>query len=398
MDFGGRRILITGGTGFIGGRLVEILAGRGAAVRVLVRNIAGASRIARFPVELTPGDVTQPAAVQPAAQGCDVIFHCAYGKEGDAAAQRAVNVDGTRHVLEAAKQAGARVVHVSTLSVYGDTPDGVLDESAPRRYSQNPYADTKLDGEKLALEFGRTHGVPVAVVQPTIVYGPFAPAWTVRLLNDLQTRRVILINGGDGLCNAVYIDDLIHGMLLAAVKPEAAGEAFLLSGAQPVMWREFYAAYEAMLGVSATVSMSRAQADAHYRAAARRKSLPREMLAILRQDRNLRWRIEATREGNALLELSRRLAPKGVRQGVKQRLGIQDAPPAASPLFEEPAPPPRPILPSHPSASRFMAAKTAVSIAKARRLLGYEPGYDLARGMRLTEEWARWANLGAQAE
>jgi nucleoside-diphosphate-sugar epimerase len=186
-------------------------------------------------------------------------------------------------------------------------------------------------------------------------------------------------------------------MLLAAVKPEAAGEAFLLSGAQPVTWREFYAAYEAMLGVSATVSMSRAQADAHYRAAARRKSLPREMLAILRQDRNLRWRIEATREGNALLELSRRLAPRGMRQGIKERLGMRDTPPPALPPVE-PAPPPKPILPSHPAASRFMAAKTAVSIAKARRLLGYEPGYDLARGMRLTKEWARWANLGAQAE
>ena len=120
-----RRILVTGASGFIGGRVVEkLVRDRGARVRALVRDVAGAARIARFPVELVRGDVTDPPSVRAAASGCQAIIHCAYGNRGSATERHAVNVAGTRNVLDAAVAAQVdRVVHLSTLVVYGLTPE-----------------------------------------------------------------------------------------------------------------------------------------------------------------------------------------------------------------------------------------------------------------------------------
>jgi len=238
------RILITGGTGFIGGRLVERLVQEsGARVRVLLRNFARAPYIARFDVDMVQADLTDPGEVEQAMDGCDVVLHCACQTDGSEAAQRAVNVDGTRNILEAAQRHDVqRVVHVSTINVYGPPKDGDLDETAPRSYSGDVYSDSKVDAEKLVLD--HADRIPVSVVQPTMVYGPSGPAWTTRILNDLKNGRVILVNGGDGLCNPVYVDDMVSGIMRAAVLDGAVGEAFLISGERPVTWRECHGAYE----------------------------------------------------------------------------------------------------------------------------------------------------------
>ncbi len=320
---GQRRVLVTGATGFIGGRVVEKLhREHSARVRALVRDLPRAVRVARFPVELVPGDVTDAASVQDAARGCDVVIHCAYGNRGDAEERHRVNVDGTRNVLEAALASGAaRVVHLSTVMVYGVPDDGTLDETAPRRRCGDRYADTKLEAEELVLRYHHDRGLPVSVIQPTAVYGPFAPSWTERVLKQLTTGLVPLVNGGSGVLNTVYVDDAADAVLLAAVREEAVGEAFLISGAA-VTYGEFYGRFERMLGEVRTVPLSE-----------------EECLA--------RW---AEGEDGRI----HRLAPVWIR---------------------------------------YQARTTRVSTEKARRSLGYRPAIDFETGMRLTEGWARWANL-----
>ncbi|MGH9362245.1 MAG: NAD-dependent epimerase/dehydratase family protein, partial [Thermoanaerobaculia bacterium] len=263
------------------------------------------------------------AAVERAARGCEVIVHCAYGNRGTPAEQRAVNVAGTEAVVGAALRAGvSRLVNVSTIAVYGSTAAADLDETTPYQPPGDLYAATKAEAERLVLDAHRRHGLPAVVVQPTVVYGPFGPVWTIDPLVQLATRRVALVDGGEGLCNAVYIDDAADALVLAATCPAAVGEVFVLAGAAPVTWKEFYAAYERMLGVSATVSMSAA-----------------ELHALARNGADAPFRV----------------------------------------------PDPRSI--------DFFAARTRVRIDKAARLLGYRPRFDLARGMALTEAWARWAGL-----
>jgi nucleoside-diphosphate-sugar epimerase len=299
----------------------------------VVPDLARAARIARFPVELAAADVTDPDSVAEAAAGCDVVVHCAYGSRGDAATRRRVNVEGTRNVLEAALRAGSRrFVHLSTLMVYGLTPERVLRETAPRRRSGDTYGDEKLEAERLAFAFHREQGLAVSILQPTAVYGPFATGWTVRVLEQLKSGIVPLIDGGSGICNVVYIDDVVDAVLLAAEREEAVGEAFLISG-QAITYREFYGRFAEMLGGQRTASLS----------------------------------------GEVALKCSR-----------ANSAGRTDAKLATS---GSPVHIPEPVW------VRFQSLRTTVSTEKARRRLGYQPRIDFESGMRLTEQWARWAKL-----
>src|SRR5947207_8870495 len=145
-------VLVTGATGFIGGRLAErLVVEHGAGVRALVRNFGRAARLARYPIELVPGDLCAAESIDRAAAGCDYVFHCAYGSDGEDDSRRVVNAQGTRHVLDAAlKHHVKRAVHTSTVTVYGETADGRLDESAPRRRTGFAYADSKIEAEETA--------------------------------------------------------------------------------------------------------------------------------------------------------------------------------------------------------------------------------------------------------
>jgi nucleoside-diphosphate-sugar epimerase len=272
--------------------------------------------------------------------------------------------------------------------VYGRTADGDLTEESPRRKLGEAYADSKLAAEREVLACGRRHGLPVTVLQPTAVYGPWGGVWTERVLAMLRTGRVILVDGGSGLANAVYVDDLVSAMLLAAVAPGAVGEAFLVSGEEPVTWRELFGRFERMLGASRTVEMSAAEALEHWRRHQRQapRAIP-ELLRVVKRDQEVRERLFATRELTALRELASTVLPERWQQSIKARLGSGGAGAGGQVSGE------LPIHPLSPLMIDFYAARTRVRIDKAKRLLGFRPAFDLEAGMAVTEVWARWANL-----
>ena len=396
----GKRILVTGGTGFIGGRLIERLADecRDARIRVLVRNFSRACRVARYPLEFVRGDVADAASVAKAVHGCDVVFHCAYGNSGPAGRQREVNLEGTRNILEAAAgQPIERLVHLSTIMVYGETPDGEVDESMPRHYMGSVYADSKLDAEELVLGYAEAGRVPATVLQPAEVYGPYATVWTQDVLRGLQTARQILIDDGEGFCSPVYVDDLVSAMLLAAIKPQAVAEVFLIGAARPVTWKEFYGRFERMLGYSATVSMTANEALAYYKSSLRAKKsafLLAEGFRLLLREPLVRTRLLQTREAMLLRGAARRLFPARARESLRACLMPRTKPVALHAPTDS-----RPAEPLDPLEIRLSQSKTIFRIAKAQRILGYAPQFSLEAGMRLTRRWAEWSNLlGQQPE
>jgi len=121
----GKCVFVTGGSGFIGGRLVEVLVRDcGAKVRALVHNAAGALRMARFDVEFVFADMTDQPAMEKATEGCEFIFHCAFGKSGDEREQMRTTVEGTRVLAQATLRNGvSRLVNLSTAAVYGGLRD-----------------------------------------------------------------------------------------------------------------------------------------------------------------------------------------------------------------------------------------------------------------------------------
>ena len=367
-------ILVTGATGSIGGRLVEkLVIEHQAQVRVLVHNPSNLSRVSRLPVSMYQGDVTDYAAVDRAVEGCEFVFHCAYAFGTPPAEQKRVAVDGSRNIAQAVLGHKVRsLVYVSSISVYEPLGDSDLNETAPKESSGWTYPDTKKKAEEVMLEFHKRQGLPVVAIQPTIVYGPFVKSWTQGPLNQLKTGTVILPDEGSGLCNAVYIDDVVDSLILAATKPNAIGETFLISGSEPVTWREFYRAYEAMLGITATSYMSVPEIEA------RRKHDRRSQPLTARTAKRLIARSPASviSVGKWLRDRSPFVARILQQYGVTESGGSDG---------------PREFVPD-PQRLALFRSKARVRIDKARESLGYEPRFDLEKGMERTKMYFQWAN------
>ena len=358
----GKRVLVTGATGFIGGRLVEkLILYHHASVQTLVRRFSAAVRIARFDLQMIKGDIADACAVEEAVAGCDVVFHCAHDFPNPDR-----NLDGIRVLAEACLNGGVkRLVHVSSISVYEPLADGDLDESSPAEPCGWAYQDNKLAVEQLLIKYREERNLPVVIVQPSIVYGPFSGAWTVGPVKQLRRARLVLPEDSDGLCNAVYVDDVVDALILAAQKDEALGERFLISGPAPVSWREFYAAYERMTQTESVVLMPIAEIE---------RSIERALSANLRLLKKDPQRLMKWRPVSALYSLARNLLSDKLKDKAKKAL-------------------PFPL--SLPDAQRLslLRARTVVKIDKARRLLGYQPAFDFERGMQLTAEFVAWANI-----
>jgi len=395
MNLKGKRVFITGGSGFVGGRLVETLVlDHQAQVRALVhRAFSGALRMARFNIEFVNGDITDAEAMRKATEGCDIIFHLAYGRSGTEFEQTRVTVEGTRALVKAALvNKVSRFVNVSTAAVYFGAGEGLVDETSKRRRWGWAYSDAKLAAEDVVLEHCRRDGLPGTVLQVAGVYGPWGETFTIGPLLQLRRGRVVLVNGGEGVSNATYVDDVVQALLLGAVRPAAIGEIFIIKGLGRVTRRELYKSYEMMLGVEATVGMTAAEIKREQRREQRKavlRFIP-EVAAALAASPGVRAAARGLPAAPFLRVVGRRLQQKqqgsdsrsaggnGVGQASKSK-GELDA---ARPLIF----PPDFMVP-------YYAAKVEFSARKAEKMLGFTPRYDLREGMRLTEAWARWARF-----
>lgn len=246
------RALVTGSDGFIGRSLVTRLLHDNIDVRALVRRgLANPSRVesdsngvARL--ERVRGDVTDAKSLERASMGCDVVFHCAWGGDTLVDARR-INVEGTRHVLEAAARAGIRrVVHLSSMAVHGYDLPAVLTEDQPFTSVGEAYAVSKAEGERVAFEVGAARNVEVVALRPSLVYGPRSPFWVISYFERTKNEQVTLIDEGRGLANLVWVEDVVDAMLAGRTRADAAGQAFLISGSQPVTWREYIGRFARM--------------------------------------------------------------------------------------------------------------------------------------------------------
>jgi len=254
------KILVTGGTGFLGRRTVEQLTSKERAdhqVRLLVRPTSSRDR---FPesVEFAEGDVTDRASLVRAAEGCDAILHAAALVKimAPGADFERINVGGLDNVLAAAKENGIeRLVYISSFMALGPTEKGVggrLDESAPvdDRAWLNHYERTKTLSDRAARRAIEA-GTPLNVVYPGVIYGPGELTEgniVVRHVLDLAHKRLpALLGSPDRVWNYSFVEDVASG-IVAVLEKAPAGERYVLGG-ENVEQGDFYATVERVFGI-----------------------------------------------------------------------------------------------------------------------------------------------------
>jgi nucleoside-diphosphate-sugar epimerase len=236
------KMLVTGGTGFIGSRLaLEARAhGREVVVAGQLNSMPERHRARELEaagIRIEQGPLQDMDFARRVSAGCETVIHLAAAQHEANVPEEYffdVNVNGTRTLLEASAHAGVkRFVYGSTIGVYGEYRGEPLDENSPPA-PMNAYGRSKLKAEEVVRAFGG--GVETAIVRISETYGP-GDFRLLKLYRAVNKGRFFIVGSGDNLRQAIYVDDLVRGLLLAASSPAAVGETFVMAGAETMTTR-----------------------------------------------------------------------------------------------------------------------------------------------------------------
>jgi len=325
------KVLITGGTGFIGSHLVARCVQAGHDVRVLARpENPIAKEYEKQGIEVVYSDIRDPQGVEQAVRGVKIVYHLA-ALVTDWAPKplfREMNIESMRHICQASLKHGVEAfVNMSTCDVFGCRIDADVDEDTKYQYWGEPYPDTKIDAANLAWDF-YGQGLPVTAVYPCWVYGP-GDRTLVPLPADAIRKREFIFWSKQALMYPTYVDNLVDLAMLTASNPKAIGEGFLVHDGEGESIRNFTAQIAAAIGAP--------KPDIH---------IPYELAY------SLAWMAQTT----------------GKIAGRKFR----------------------PFLTTY--LVKNFALRTRYSIDKAQRLLGWTPRIRYAEGFQRTMEWLKSSN------
>ncbi len=253
-------IFVTGATGYVGNNLANRLAGEGHVVHALCRSVNKKSLLNHPNIKIFEGDITDAASVEKAMQGCEQVYHlAAYARvwAKDASVFYKLNVEGTKHVLEAAKSLGIKnIVFTSTGGVLGPSNGRPVKEDDARFGNVfNEYEETKTQAEELCKEYCNKYNMRIVTVNPPRIYGPGIESESnavTRLVKlYLKGKWKILPGDGKRMGSYVHVDDIVNGHVLAMEKGRS-GERYILSGVN-ASYTEFFAVLTKVSGKKATL-------------------------------------------------------------------------------------------------------------------------------------------------
>jgi nucleoside-diphosphate-sugar epimerase len=248
------KVMLTGGTGFVGENLAGKLAARGDYVKCLVRKTSDIERLESLGVGLHYGDLLDFDSLLEISSGADLAFHCAalVRDWGSKEEFYRVNVEGTRNVLNACEQSGVRrVVFISSNDVVWKFDNHIeIDERYPypRKY-KHPYCETKAISEKLALKYDHEGRLETVIIRPSIVWGPRDKVILPRILRLAISEELYLIGDGNNLISLCYIENLTDAIILASETKDARGEIYFINDDIKITFSEFISRLLSCLGI-----------------------------------------------------------------------------------------------------------------------------------------------------
>ncbi|XWK89090.1 MAG: NAD(P)-dependent oxidoreductase [Phormidium sp.] len=359
------RIGIVGATGFVGTRAVEMLNVEGTSeVRPIVHSQSSLEKLAHHKLDCRIANSFSQSSLESAFKGCDVVIQSILGTPG--------LIRGTvAPTYKAAEKVGVRrIIYLSSMIVHTSAPAPGTTEATPPITNQPnfPTHTAKIDAERQLLQLHQTGSVEVVIFRPGIVFGPRS-RWVTELADQLIQGRAYLIDGGKGICNSVYIDNLIHAMRLAMTAKEADGEAFFAGDRERVTWFDFYRPFAEAFGVDPT-------------------QLPSPTVPAFTHSRKKQL-IGSIRE-SVFVQKSLAMIPEDLKQKLKRSKPKSEQPAPA------PAPEPAPVVPAvipkgEPVVTEMMSilqqSQYQLPFTKAEKLLGYEPIVSFDEGCRRSVEW-----------
>jgi nucleoside-diphosphate-sugar epimerase len=243
-------VLVTGASGFVGKRLVEMLLQRGQSVRAMIHDPAKRGSIPAG-AEVVLADVLDQKSLRHALAGAKVVHHCAaaVGNQFTKRQIYEVNLTGVQNLLECFKEAGsARLVLLSSVNVLGTRNlDGATEDEAPR-FSHDPAADVKIEAERLALEYHKKYDVDVTIIRPGFIYGPGDRHNLPKLINAIKRGKFRFIGSRNNVVPIVHVDDVVQAMILAAENGATQGKIYNITDGSRMMIGEFVTALSQTIG------------------------------------------------------------------------------------------------------------------------------------------------------
>ena len=344
------KVAVIGASGFVGRHVLRVLRASGDEARAVVRNRS----FAPLDPDRRIADACNVDALREALAGYECVVHCVLG-----AAE--VILGSLAPVYAAAQAVGVRrLVYMSTGSVHGQTPAPGTDETSPLHvHHAFAYNNAKVRAERKLRRLRKRGTVEVVMLRPTIVIGPDS-RWVYDFASSLQNGTAYVVDGGRGVCNSIYVDNLAHAVRLALTAPGIDGEAFLVGDRETVTWRDLYRPIASALGydLDAVPSVSPPPLRPGFR---ERYVQP----------------IRTSELGQALLAR----VPAGIKNRMRRALRLRrGTPEGAAPELGGAASTRRPVVTDEMTA--LHRCQWRLPHDKAVRLLGYVPPISFAEGCR----------------
>ncbi|HLK15830.1 MAG TPA: NAD-dependent epimerase/dehydratase family protein [Fimbriimonadaceae bacterium] len=353
-------IAVIGANGFVGTRIAELWHRGPHVLRPIVRRNIGLARLSRFELDCRVADATDSAALSRELAGCEAVVNCV---TGEAETIIASSVAG----YAAACAAGVpRFVHLSSASVHGQNPEPGTDERSPIRDDQwHWYNNAKVRAEAELRKLRAGGQTQLAILRPGVVWGPRS-RWITEFLSDVMISRAWVVDGGNGVMNSIFVDNLIHAIDLCLKLDQSDHESFLAQDAEAVSWKELYEPICVASGHEWSEVAS-----------------VRPDVSIPSPPRSNVDRVKAIPLARGV---ARRVRPR-IKRLARAALGAWSEPSTPNPYRL-----PEPELPAiSEEMVRLQSSRWRLPDAKARQVLGYRPPVSFAQGMEITLDWLDWA-------